>query len=277
METTEAARLFATLGHDGRLDILRLLMRRAPQPVRAGEIAAVLQVAPSTLSAHLSALEGGGLLQSERQGRTILYRADVARAGRLIEFLYDDCCRGRADLCLPGINPDRLRETDMATPFHALFICSGNSARSIFAEALLRDLGQGRFVAHSAGTRPKSELNPFALEVLTRNGHDVSQMRAKNVEEFQGPGAQRLDFVFTVCDAAANEACPPWPGQPITAHWGMADPVKATGTEAERALAFARVYGELRRRIIAFAALPMGELSKLALQERVDEIGRSDS
>lgn len=273
METTEAATLFATLGHPGRLDILRLLMRRAPQAVRAGEIGDILGVRPSTLSVHLAALEQGGLITAARQGRMILYRADVARAGALISFLYDDCCRGRADLCLPL--PDALPEATMSQPFHALFICSGNSARSIFAEALLRDLGGGRFHAHSAGSRPQSDLNPFALEVLRRNGHDTGPLRAKNLAEFQGPGAPRFDFVFTVCDAAANEACPPWPGQPVTAHWGMPDPVKATGSDAEKGLAFARTYGELRRRIIAFAALPVGELSKLALQNRVDAIARS--
>ncbi|QYK43330.1 MAG: metalloregulator ArsR/SmtB family transcription factor [Paracoccaceae bacterium] len=277
METMQAAALFAVLGHENRLEILRMLMRRAPQAVRAGEIAGVLGVAPSTLSAHLAALEGAGLIGSERSGRLVLYHAEVAMAGALIGFLYDDCCRGRADLCLPGLTSTPLGKTAMSEPFHALFICSGNSARSIFAEALLRDLGQGRFAAHSAGTRPRSELNPFALEVLARNGHDTSSLRAKNVSEFQGAEAPRLDFVFTVCDAAANEACPPWPGQPITAHWGMPDPVKAEGTEAEKALAFARVYGELRRRIIAFTALPVAELTKLALQERVDAIGRSQA
>lgn len=275
METTEAAALFATLGHEGRLDILRLLLRRAPQAVRAGEIGEVLGVKPSTLSVHLAALESVGLIAARRDGRMILYSADVARAGALIGFLHDDCCRGRADLCLPGITPERLRTDAMDTPFNALFICSGNSARSIFAEALLRDLGKDRFVAYSAGNRPQSELNPFALEVLQRNGHETTGLRAKNVAEFQAPGAPRFDFVFTVCDAAANEVCPPWPGQPITAHWGMPDPVKATGTEAEKSLAFARVYGELRRRMIAFTSLPVSELSKLALQERVDAIAHS--
>ena len=163
----------------------------------------------------------------------------------------------------------------MQTPFQTLFICSGNSARSIFAEALLRDLGEGRFVAHSAGTRPKAQLNPFAIEVLARNGHTVDGLHAKTVAAFQGPDAPRLDFVFTICDAAANESCPPWPRQPITAHWGLPDPVRATGTDAEKGLAFARTYAELRRRIAAFAALPVTHLTRLGLQDRVDAIARS--
>ena len=157
--------------------------------------------------------------------------------------------------------------------FHVLFICSGNSARSIFAEALLRDLGDGKFKVFSAGVRPNSQLNPFALEVLKRNGHDVSGLRSKHLSEFQQDDAPVMDFVFTVCDTAAAEECPPWPGQPITGHWGLPDPVKATGTDAEKALVFAQTYGALRRRIAAFVELPFGSLDKLAIQTRVDEIG----
>ena len=160
--------------------------------------------------------------------------------------------------------------------FDVLFICSGNSARSIFAEALLRDLGQGRFRAHSAGTRPNTELNPFALEILQRNGHDIAGLRSKHISEFQQPDSPVMDFVFTVCDTAAAEECPPWPGQPITGHWGLPDPVKATGTDAEKALVFAQTYGALRRRIMAFVELPFASLSRISLQARVDEIGSDD-
>jgi protein-tyrosine-phosphatase len=162
-----------------------------------------------------------------------------------------------------------MRDTD----FDVLFICSGNSARSIMAEALLRDLGRGKFRSHSAGTRPNSTLNPFALDVLERNGHDTGGLRAKHISEFQVPGAPVMDFVFTVCDRAAAEECPPWPGQPITGHWGLPDPVKAEGTEAERALVFAQTYGVLRRRIAAFVELPFESLGRLSLQARVDELG----
>lgn len=157
--------------------------------------------------------------------------------------------------------------------FNVLFICSGNSARSIFAEALLRDLGKGRFHAFSAGTRPNTALNPFALEILQRNGHDTSGLRSKHISELQAPGAPVMQFVFTVCDTAAAEECPPWPGQPITGHWGLPDPVKATGTEAERALVFAQTYAALRRRIAAFVELPFATLGRIALQTQVDRIG----
>ena len=159
------------------------------------------------------------------------------------------------------------------TDFDVLFICSGNSARSIFAEALLRDIGKGKFQAFSAGTRPGTQLNPFALEVLKRNGHDVEGLRSKHISEFEAPGMPVMDFVFTVCDTAANEECPPWPSQPITGHWGLPDPVKAEGTDAEKGLAFAQAYADLRRRITAFAALPFETLSRVALQGQVDHLG----
>ena len=162
----------------------------------------------------------------------------------------------------------------MPNPYDVLFICSGNSARSIFAEAILNHIAPGKFRAHSAGTRPGTKLNPFAVEVLALNGMDTSALRAKHIAEFKAADAPQMDFVFTVCDAAAAEECAPWPGQPVTAHWGVADPVKATGTEAERGLAFANAFAELYRRITAFAALPIDELGRVALQHGVDSIGQ---
>jgi protein-tyrosine-phosphatase len=181
--------------------------------------------------------------------------------------------RARPDLLTALLSQPKETAAMRDTDFDVLFICSGNSARSIFAEALLRDIGKGKFQAFSAGTWPNTELNPFALEVLKRNGHSVEGMRSKHITEFQQPGSIKMDFVFTVCDTAAAEECPPWPGQPITGHWGLPDPAKATGTDAEKALVFAQTYGALRRRIIAFAALPFESLSRIALQTQVDAIG----
>lgn len=162
----------------------------------------------------------------------------------------------------------------MSKPYNVLFICVGNSARSIFAEALLRDLGGSRFVAHSAGVRPFSELNPFALDVLARQGHDTSPLRSKTISEYQREESPEMDFVFTVCDLAANEECPPWPGQPLTAHWGQPDPVKVEGTDGEKALAFAEAYRQLRSRIQAFVALPLDQLDRQTTQARLDELAR---
>ncbi len=271
MEHSTAARAFATLGHPGRLDVVRLLMRFAPQGVRPTEIAVALGLKQNTLSHHLADLVAAGLVGVTRQGRSLFYAVDLDMAEGLIGYLALDLGRARPDLLAPLI-PARKDAAMRDTDFDVLFICTGNSARSIFAEALLRDLGRGKFQAFSAGTKANTELNAFALEILKRNGHDITGLRSKHISEFQQPGAIVMDFVFTVCDRAAAEDCPPWPGQPITGHWGLPDPVKAIGTDAERALVFAQTYAALRRRIMAFVALPFASLSRLSLQARVDAI-----
>lgn len=157
-------------------------------------------------------------------------------------------------------------------PRHVLFLCTGNSARSILAEAIANRLGEGRFRAHSAGSHPKDAPHPFALDLLRREGHDITGLRSKSWDEFAAGPA--MDFVFTVCDQAAGEVCPLWPGQPVTAHWSLPDPAAATGSEAERRRAFARTHAALKRRIEAFARLPLETLDRLTLQRRLDEIGR---
>jgi arsenate reductase len=282
MESNAVEQLGA-LAHPQRLAVFRLLVRRYPDGVPAGEVAEALGLKPSTLSAHLAALRRAGLIAQTRRGTSLLYQADLGGAGALLSFLFADCCRGRPDLCAGLlIDPCPPREAGLTRTrimdqpkLNVLFLCTGNSARSIFAEAILRQEGGGRFEAFSAGTRPRSALNPVAVERLRAKGHDVSRLRAKHASEFQGEGAPRMDFVFTVCDRAANEDCPAWPGQPVTGHWGTPDPVKAEGTEAERALAFRRAYAELRNRIRAFAALPLRSMSRPAIQSEVDEIGRA--
>ena len=272
MESNCAVHAFATLGHPGRLAVFRLLMRFAPRGVRPTEIAVALDLRPNTLSHHLADLSASGLVEVERQGRSLFYSVDLDAAEGLIGYLALDVGRARPDLLASFIPVHEDIMTAQNTDFDVLFICSGNSARSIFAEALLRDLGKGKFQAFSAGTNPNSQLNPFALEVLKRNGHDVTGLRSKNVSEFQPPHDVEMNFVFTVCDAAAAEECPPWPGQPITGHWGLPDPAKATGTDAEKALVFAQTYGALRRRIMAFVEIPFEQLNRITLQSRVDAI-----
>jgi len=279
MEMNDATAILSALAHEGRLSVFRLLARRAPEGVRPSEIAAALGLKANTLSVYLGALERAGLVTSERQGKSVFYSVQLARMGALVDFLAADCCRGRPDLCAPRTAQALAAAGDRTMPsrkFNVLFICSGNSARSIFAEALLASVGGDKFNVYSAGTRPFSELNPFAVDLLRRNGHDVSGLRAKNIAEFQQEGAPVMDFVFTVCDQAANEECPPWPGQPITAHWGLPDPVKVEGTDAEKSLAFASAYAQMRHRVLAFAALPFAQLDRLALQLRLDEIGQMD-
>jgi arsenate reductase len=159
--------------------------------------------------------------------------------------------------------------------FNVLFICTGNSARSIMAEAVLNRAGQGRFRAFSAGSQPKGFVHPYALDLMRRLNFDVSAVRSKSWKEFSVPDAPKLDFAFTLCDDAAAEACPVWPGQPMTAHWGLPDPAAATGTEAEMRLAFADAMRMLTNRINIFVSLPMKSLDLFSLQKQLDAIGKS--
>lgn len=161
-------------------------------------------------------------------------------------------------------------------PFNVLFLCTGNSARSIIAEAILIKFGHGRFHAYSAGSQPKGRVNPHTIQLLDSLGYDTSGFRSKSWSEFAKPGAPPLDFVFTVCDNAAGETCPVWPGQPMTAHWGVPDPAEVTGSEAEIALAFKDAYRMLFQRIGVFTALPIRSLDKLSLQNKLKDIGRME-
>jgi len=161
----------------------------------------------------------------------------------------------------------------MTEPYNVLFLCTGNSARSIMAEAILNKAGAGQFRAYSAGSHPKGAVHPQALRLLQSLGHDTSGFRSKSWSEFAGPGAPVLDFVFTVCDNAAGETCPLWPGQPMTAHWGVPDPAAAKGNAAEIALAFKDAYRMLNQRIGIFTSLPVRALDRLTLQRKLDEIG----
>lgn len=159
-------------------------------------------------------------------------------------------------------------------PYNVLFLCTGNSARSIFGEALLNKIGAGKFVAYSAGSHPKGKVNPYALSLLQRLGLPANGLRSKSWDEFAQPGAPAMDFVLTVCDDAANEVCPAWPGQPITAHWGIPDPAAVEGSEAEITAAFRAAFRSLQRRIDIFVSLPVAKLDRLVLQKRTREIGR---
>jgi protein-tyrosine-phosphatase len=159
------------------------------------------------------------------------------------------------------------------SPFNVLFLCTGNSARSVIAEAILNKAGQRRFHAYSAGSQPKGSVNPHTIELLHGLGYDTAGFRSKSWNEFAKPGAPKFDFAFTVCDDAAAETCPVWPGQPMTAHWGIPDPAAARGTAAEIGLAFKDAYRMLNQRIGIFVALPIRSLDRLALQKRLKDIG----
>ena len=159
-------------------------------------------------------------------------------------------------------------------PQNVLFLCTGNSARSILAEAYLNVAGKGRVIAYSAGSHPKGKVNPLALELLTKNRLDTARLRSKSWDEFARPGAPRMDYVFTVCDQAAGEACPVWPGQPVTAHWGIDDPARVEGSDEKERQAFFVAFRELSTRINLFVSLPLEKLDRLALKKKLDEIGK---
>ena len=163
----------------------------------------------------------------------------------------------------------------MERPYNVLFLCTGNSARSIMAEALMNRLGDDRFRAFSAGSFPKGEVNPHVAPVVEGLGYGLADFRSKSWDEFAASGAPQMDFVFTVCDDAAGEVCPIWPGQPVTAHWGIPDPAAAKGSEAEIGAAFAEAARQLRNRIRLFMQLPIGKLDRMSLQAKVAEIGRA--
>jgi protein-tyrosine-phosphatase len=163
----------------------------------------------------------------------------------------------------------------MNRPYNVLFLCTGNSARSILAEAILNREGAGKFAAYSAGSRPSGQPNPFAINLLEREGHDTGFARSKSWDEFGAADAPHMDFIFTVCDSAAAEECPYWPGHPASAHWGLPDPAAVEGSDAEKALAFAETYRAMRARILAFVALPIATLDKLALKDALDQIGQA--
>ncbi len=162
--------------------------------------------------------------------------------------------------------------TEMRT-YNVLFLCTGNSARSILAEAILNAMGRGRFKAWSAGSHPAGKVNPFALELLQKNRLPTEDLRSKNWDEFARAGAPALDFVFTVCDNAAGEVCPVWPGQPMTAHWGVPDPAAVEGSDEAKRKAFFTAWSQLQHRISIFVNLPLDKLDRLSLKQRLDEIG----
>ncbi len=158
--------------------------------------------------------------------------------------------------------------------YNVLFLCTGNSARSILAEAILNHVGKGRFRAFSAGSHPGGRVNPFAIELLARQGLAVADLRSKSWDEFAAPGASHIDFVFTVCDNAAGEVCPVWPGKPMTAHWGIEDPAAVDGSIDDKRRAFSKAFAEMNRRISLFASLPLPKLDAMAIKRELDQIGR---
>lgn len=266
-----------------RLSVFRLLIHAGQSGMAAGEIAGALEVRENTLSANLALLAGAGLVQRRREGRSIRYFADLTTMRHLLDYLLSDCCGGNPAICRPVINsqiflPDTAPCPEVKMPdaaFNVLFLCTANSARSLIAEAILNNDPSGRFRAFSAGSQPSGQPDPRTLQLLERLDYDLGDIRSKSWDEFAGPDAPRMDFVFTVCDNAAGEVCPVWPGQPVTAHWGVPDPAAVEGNDAQKAAAFNRTHQMLAARLSAFASLPLDTLERGSLQARLDRIGQS--
>ncbi len=277
MDLDQSADAFAALGHPTRLAVVRLLARRTPGSVPAGELAEAVGASPSTLTRHLDQLVQADLVDRGRDGRQMLYRLSIKGTARLVRYLLVDCCRGRPDLCLGDVAGLQASRDDPGMAgggrIEVLFLCTGNSSRSIMAEAVLATLGGLRFVARSAGVKPKPQVHPLALRTLEEAGYETGGLFPKTPEDLLDEGAGRFDLVLTLCDHAANQECPVWPGQPMTAHWGLSDPATARGTESDRVEAFRQTLMALERRIGALVRLPIGSLDRLALQRRLDEIG----
>ena len=277
MEAKKAALGFGALSQDTRLKLMRLLASKGAAGMAAGELAAMLNQAPSTLSFHLSALEQAGLVQSTRQGRHIIYAVRIAGLRALFGFLTETCCNGRPDLCgdLARLLPDDLEVRTMKPAFNVLFLCTHNSARSIMAEAILEKVANGKFNAYSAGSHPARTPVVDVMARLKALGHDTSKLRSKSWDEFSGPDAPRMDFVITLCDTLDGQTCPEFGGKVVTAAWPFPDPAKFKGSEVERATMINALYGMIRRRLELFVNLPYASLDSIALKARLDELGDS--
>lgn len=278
MELKQAVTGFAALAQETRLELMRLLAARGASGMAAGEIAAELGQAPSTLSFHLAALEQAQLVQSTRRGRHVIYAVRFFGLRSLLSFLTETCCGGRPDLCgdLARLLPDdQPEEQPMTAAFNVLFLCTHNSARSQMAQAILESIGKGRFNAYSAGSAPARAPMAAVMTKLETLGHDVSDLHCKSWNEFTGPSAPQMDFVITLCDTLDGRDCPDVGANPITAAWPLPDPAKFKGTEVEQATMINELYGMIRRRLEIFINLPYASLDRMSLKKRLDELGDS--
>lgn len=286
MEKKSALTALAALAQESRLDVFRLLVQAGPEGLAARKIADNLGITPPALSFHLKELTHACLVNPRQAGRSIIYSANLDTMGGLVQYLGEDCCNGipcgpvgtlwsnhaaQAGALLPVSGSPAERAADKV--YNVLFLCTGNSSRSIMAEALLNTMGKGRFHGYSAGSFPTGAVNPFAIEQIQKTGYPVARLRSKSWDEFSLPDAPHMDFIFTVCDNAAGETCPVWPGHPVSAHWGFEDPAAAAGTDEQKRAVFNKVYRQILTRMNLFTSLPLHMLDKNAIQAQLDGIG----
>lgn len=283
LSAAETAAIFAALSQETRLEAYRLLLRYQPFGLAAGDISRLLAVPHNTMSTHMSLLQNAGLVRSRREGRSIIFAANPLRLAAAEAFLD----QGRASALsrkaastskaqLVAYPRKRSEEDLNQKRYNVLVLCTGNTARSIMAEAILNREGQGQFQAYSGGSNPKSKPNPVGLELLAGLGYETTGLRSKSWTEFAKPGAPKMDFIITVCDKAAGETCPHWPGHPLVAHWGIPDPAAVSGSAEEKGAAFQETYRQLVNRLTAFINLPVDDLGLSDLKTRLAEIGRME-
>ncbi len=276
MNSLQSVRALSALAQETRLAVFRALVVAGQQGLCPAELMGRLQVTPSALSFHLKELVQAQLVWQEREGRHLIYRADLKRMNGLLDYLTENCCQGQPCHGWGTGAPDRQpREAAVGKVYRVLFLCSANSARSLMAEACLNKLGGPRFRAYSAGSQPAGVVHPMTLELLEHQQFDTKGLRSKSWDEFSGPQAPVMDFVFTVCDRAASEPCPSWPGQPISAQWGIPDPVQPGRNPRQLHQAFLEAFLALNRRISLLLALPLDKLDLLSLQAELQHIGSS--
>ncbi len=280
MQHDQAVEALGALAQTQRLAAFRLLVQAGPAGLTPGDLAERLGASPSSLSFHLKALLYAGLASQEPQGRHLIYRARFDAVRGLTDYLTEHCCGGAAcDVPTPPTATTRMEDPMTSTPhkLNVLFLCTHNSARSILAEALLNHLNRGvmgKMQAFSAGSSPRDnqQPNPLALKVLADVGVATEGLHSKDWDVFATPGAPQMDLVITVCDNAAGEVCPVWPGQPATAHWGYPDPSEVQGSEEDRIKAFRDTLHAIKRRLDIFMALPIEKLDRMKLQQQARSI-----
>ena len=261
------------VAQSSRFAVLRLLARHQPFGLGAGDIARLIAVPHNTLSTHLAQLESAGLVRSRKEGRRVVYAVDRAATDSMLATL--GRCLDPVDMDRPSIAIPALREQEEGRPrYSVLVLCTHNSARSIMAEALINREGQGRIRAYSAGSRPRGVVDPEVLRLLSGLGYETDGLQSKTWQAFAEAGAPGMDFVITVCDNAAGEKCPNWPGHPLVVHWGIADPLEAGTSNAERREAFRIAYRQLSARVAAFVNLPIDQMGPETLRSELAQIGR---
>jgi len=279
LNADDAVGIFAALAQPWRLEVFRLLVRYLPYGLAAGDIARLVALPHNTLTTHLAILERAGLVRWRREGRSIIFAAVRERAHRLAVFLNEDCCSATDGTCEPLAPPTSQPfpvRRDIATStevYNVLILCTGNSARSILAEAILNRESLGRLRAFSAGTHPKRYPDPECLTLLEGLGYDTADLRSKSWQEFAVPDAPQMDLVLTVCDSAASEAIPNWPGDPLVAHWGISDPDAVAGAGEAKRAAFVEAYRRLTARISALVNLDLENLDPPTLKRHLGAIG----